>query len=308
MDCNKEVSFVSAVVYCYNDAQNIGCFIENLDKTLADNFLKYEIIVVNDASTDESVRVIKEYAARKCGKVISILNMSHTQGLEAAMNAGVDLAIGDFVFEFDNAFADFEWPLVMDVFRHSLTGYDIVSARPNRYHSVSSKLFYAIFNRYANLQYEIATESFRVLSRRAINRVRSVTECIPYRKAAYANCGLAMDFMHYFPNSKKRNGKRTDRQKLAINSLILHTDIAYHITVSLAALMVLITIAFGIYALFTKIYAHPVEGWTTTILFISLGFAGLFTILSMILKYLQLILSLVFQKKNYLFESIDKIQ
>lgn len=93
METNKEMNFVSAVVYCNNDAKIIGSFIENLDGTLADNFLKYEIVVVNDASTDESVNIIKKFAAHKEGKVISVLNMSHTQGLEASMNAGVDLQL-----------------------------------------------------------------------------------------------------------------------------------------------------------------------------------------------------------------------
>lgn len=308
MEYNKEVNFVSAVVYCYNDSLTIGTFIEQLDKTLSDNFLKYEIIVVNDASTDNSVDALKQMSSHKTKNFITILNMSHHQGLECSMNAGVDLAIGDFVYEFDYACTDFDWSLIMEIFHFSLNGYDIVSARPNKCQKISSKLFYAIFNHYANLQYEISTESFRILSRRAINRVHSITERIPYRKAAYANCGLAINSLSYFPKSKHKNNEKSNRRMLAVDSLVLYTDLAYHVTIGLAVFMVLITIAFGIYALFTKLYAHPVEGWTTTILFISLGFSGLFTILAMILKYLQLILSLAFQKKDYLFESIEKIQ
>ena len=111
MELNKEKNFASAVVYCYNDAATIGKFIESLDQTLANNFLKYEIVVVNDASTDDSVAIIKKFAAHKEGKVITVLNMSHYQGLESAMNAGVNLSIGDFVYEFDSANADFDWDL-----------------------------------------------------------------------------------------------------------------------------------------------------------------------------------------------------
>ncbi|MBO4489574.1 MAG: glycosyltransferase [Bacteroidales bacterium] len=308
MESNKEMNFISAVVYCCDDSNTIGSFIEQLNKTLCDNFLKYEIIVVNDASVDDSVDKVKSVSAQNKGGIITIMNMSHHQGLESSMNAGVDLSIGDFVFEFDTAVGDFDWSLLMELFHHSLKGYDIVSARPNRRKNVSSQLFYTIFNHYANLQYDLSTESFRVLSRRAINRVRSITESTPYRKASYANCGLAIDSLVYTPTIKTKRKKYSGRKMMAIDSLILYTDVAYHVTVGLAAFMALITVAFGIFALFTKLYSHPVEGWTTIILFIAFGFSGLFIILAMALKYLQIIVSLVFRKKNYLFESIEKLQ
>lgn len=62
MEQNKEKNFVSAVIYCCNDAEKIGAFIKSVDETLHQNFLKYEIIVVNDASNDDSAKIVKEYA------------------------------------------------------------------------------------------------------------------------------------------------------------------------------------------------------------------------------------------------------
>ncbi len=308
MERTKEKNFISAVVYCHNDATTLNGFIENLDKTLSENFLKYEIIVVNDSSTDESVNVLKQYATKKEEKIFTLLNMSHFQGIEASMNAGVDLSIGDFVYEFDQANSDFDWEMVMTIYRHSLKGYDIVSACANRQPRPASRLFYSIFNRYANLQYAITTESFRILSRRAINRIHSITQSIPYRKAAYANCGLSVDKLKYIPTRKTCSKKRSDQLKLAMDSLILFTDVAYRVTVGLAIIMAIITATFAIYALIYKIMSNPVEGWTTTIIFLAFGFFGLFIILAMVIKYLQTLVTLSFRKKEYLFESIEKIQ
>lgn len=308
MDSNKEKNFVSAVVYCYNDDKTIVDFIENLDKTLFDNFLKYEIIIVNDSSTDKSVCLIKKYGAHKYGNVISVLKMSHKQGLEASMNAGVDLAIGDFVYEFDSACADFEWNTITKIYRQSLEGYDIVSACADKKMSMSSKIFYALFNRYAKLQNRLETESFRILSRRAINRIHSITKNIPYRKAAYANCGLTITSIKYKPIDKVIRKNHEGRTSLAVNSLILFTDLAYRVTITLATIMALTAIGMGLYALVYKILQNPVEGWATTIMFLAFGFFGLFTIMAMIVKYLQTLISLVFKKKDYLFESIEKLQ
>lgn len=304
----KEKNFASAVVYCYNDAETIGLFLAQLDKTLDSIFLHYEIIVVNDDSTDESVNIVKKYVAGKEEKRISLLNMSHYQGLETSMNAGVDLSIGDFVFEFDFAYADFDWEMLLNVYHHSLSGYDIVSASPQQKPRLISRLYYAIFNRYAKLQNNIGIETFRLLSRRAINRIHSITQSIPYRKAAYANCGLSIDTLKYKPIQKVIRKKHADRSNVAMDSLILFTDVAYRVTVGLAVIMAIIAAAFAIYALVYWFMSTPVEGWTTTIILIAFGFFGLFIILAMVIKYLQTLVSLSFRKKEYLYESIEKLQ
>ena len=305
----KEKNFISVVVYCYNDACIIKEFIENLHKTLSEIFLKFEIIIVNDCSTDNSSDIIKQYTTyNKERVVISLLNMSYFQGLEASMNAGVALSIGDFVFEFDSMNLDYDWSMLMKVYQHSLAGYDIVSAKVEGKPRLVSRIFYKLFNRYAHLQYKIGMESFRILSRRAINRIHSITQSIPFRKAAYANSGLAIDVLEYKPISKISRKPRKDSKSVAIDSLILFTDVAYRVTIGLAIIMLLLSVGIAIYALAYKLTENPVEGWTTTVIFNSLGFGGLFIILAMVIKYLQVIVKLNFRKKDFLFESIQKLQ
>lgn len=308
MENIKEKNFISAIIYCYNDANTIKHFLECLNQVLFNNFLKYEIIIVNDGSTDNSIDIIRQYFSSIKSKAVSILNMSYHQGLEASMNAGRDLSIGDFVYEFDSAYIDFDLNMVMNVYYHSLEGFDIVSASRQLQSKLSSRLFYSVFNKYAKLQYEIGSETFRILSRRAINRINSITQSIPYRKAAYANCGLAISTIKYNVTSPIIIKKNTERNELAMDSLILFTDVAYRVTVGLAILMAILIAAFAIYALVYKFLENPVEGWTTTIIFIAFGFFGLFIILAMVIKYLQTLVTLAFRKKEYLFESIEKLQ
>jgi glycosyltransferase involved in cell wall biosynthesis len=308
METNKEKNFVSAVVYCFNDTAYIGSFMRELDNFLASTFLKYEIIVVDDSSMDKSVEQIKQYVAHKEGLAVSILNMGFHQGLEASMNAGVNLAIGDFVFEFDSTYVDYDWKVVMDIYLHSLKGFDIVSARMDKKPRLTSRIFYRLFNYYARLQHEVGMETFRVLSRRAINRIHSITKTIPYRKAAYANCGLAVDTLIYKPICSSICKNKTGRMTLAVDSLILFTDVAYRTTLALACIMMLITLVMGIYAVVYKLMENPVEGWTATICFLAFALFGVFVILAIIIKYLQIIVKLNFQKREFLFESIEKIQ
>ena len=127
----KEKNFVSAVVYIHNSEKYIKKFIKELNHFLNENFTKYEIICVNDGSTDNSVDTIRE-TSLAIGRSITIVNMSYCQGLEKSMTAGVDFAIGDFVYEFDSPYISYQEELMRSVYDRCLKGYDVVSACPEK--------------------------------------------------------------------------------------------------------------------------------------------------------------------------------
>lgn len=312
---NKEQNFISAVIYVRNAEDRIAGFLEMVMRVLEEKFEKSEIICVNDHSEDESVSVIKQMNRKSENTTVTILNMSYFHGLEISMNAGVELAIGDFVFEFDSAIQDFEEEEIWRVYQKSLEGYDIVSAVPEQKSKLSSRLFYYMFDKFSDFSYKLCTERFRILSRRVINRISSMNKAVPYRKAVYANCGLKTGNLHYIVSGVSSNGtgrKKDRKQKnyrsgLAMDTLILFTEFGYHLSVSMTVIMMLVTAFMAIYALVIYILSKPVEGWTTTILFLSFAFFGLFGVLTIIIKYLQILLDLTFRRKRYSFESIEKL-
>lgn len=308
---DKEKNFASAVIYVHNAGKRIENYLRTVIQVMEENFEHSEIICVNDFSSDDSLEVIRRTSRAAVSTSVSVINMSSFHGLELAMNAGVDLSIGDFVFEFDNTFLDFESSMIMAVYRHSLEGYDIVSASPNRRERFSSGIFYKIFDHYTDLAYKMSTESFRVLSRRAINRINSMNKTIPYRKAIYANCGLLIDNMRYKAISsniaifdKKERGYRSD---LAVDSLILFTEMGYSFSKAMTAIMMVVSLFMMVYSVVVYVTSTPVAGWTTTILFFSVAFFGLFGILTVIIKYLQLLVDLEFKRKRYSFTGIEKL-
>ena len=260
---------------------------------------------------DASEEAVRAYGKNRAKEAVSLLHMSYFQGLEVAMNAGVDLAIGDFVFEFDTVCMDYKTELLMQVYRRSLEGFDIVSASAMRKNKWTSNLFYRVFNHFSKTQYKIQNETFRILSRRAINRVHSLSKTIPYRKVLYANCGLLADCISYTPSQKLERSFSDEQAKmrrtLAVDSLVLFTNIGYKAAVTMTGVMMVATLAAAIYAVAVFALGNPIQGWTTTILFLAVSFFGLFSILTIIIKYLSLILQLVFKKQKYSFSSIEKI-
>lgn len=71
--------------------------------------------------------------------------------------------------------------------------------------------------------------------------------------------------------------------------------------------MMVVSVFMVLYSVVVYLTANPVVGWTTTILFLSVAFFGLFGILTIIIKYLQLLVDLVFKRKQYSFENIEKL-
>jgi dolichol-phosphate mannosyltransferase len=279
---------------------------------LEDNFEHSEVICVNDCSEDKSLAIIKETGTAANNTSVSVVNMSYFHGLEVAMNAGMDIAIGDFVFEFDNTVMDYDQAEIMNVYKRSLQGYDIVSAAPDKRERFTSKMFYRVFKRFANMSYNMRTESFRVLSRRVINRISSMNKTVPYRKAIYAGSGLKTDTIVYkvLQPAKTSDIDRKEikyRKGLAVDSLILFTEFGYRLSIAMTVIMMLISVFMTAYSIVIYTTSNPIAGWTTTILFLSVAFFGLFGILTIIIKYLQLLVNLVFKRKQYSFESIEKL-
>jgi dolichol-phosphate mannosyltransferase len=308
---DKEKNFVSAVIYIYNDEERIRDFLGEINAVLNANFDNYQIICVNDASDDNSLAVIREIGKSIAGTVINVVNMSFYQGVELAMNAGIDLSIGDFVFEFDNMVMDYDSNLMMDVYNRSLTGFDIVNAAPKKCGRKTSRLFYTVFNRYSHSPHPLRTENFRVLSRRAINRVHSMSKTIPYRKAVYANCGLKIDTIEYDNDLSCTKAydveTKNQRKEMAADSLILFTNVAYKMTLLAAVFMMVATFGIGIYTLVSYVYEDVVSGYTSMMLVIVFGFFGVFVILAVIIKYLSMLIELVFSKQKYTIESVETI-
>ena len=310
MTNSKEKNFVSIVAYVHNNENEIADFFSRIHAIVDNNFDNYEFIFVNDNSYDQSIKELKEVHKTCFVKSVNIIHMSVFQGIEMCMNAGVDLAVGDFVFEFDNLTIDYPETLVMDVYKKSLEGLDIVGASPEKQGPLTSRLFYALFNKYAFSRYKIRTERFRILSRRAINRVKSLSQTIPYRKAIYANSGLKYETL-IFQSLKRYASKHPKKYKqdLAIDTLILFTNIGYRFSIILSVSLLFFTFFAILYTLIVYFGMNkPVEGWTTTMLLLSTGFSGVFVILSILIKYLSILVNLVFDKKRYLIESVEKLQ
>ena len=302
---SKEHTFLSAVVYLENETPQSLDFLQTLVSCLDEHFLQYEIIVVNAGGGQSSTGGLRAWA-QGIAKPLTMVNMSSGQPHEQCMNAGLDITVGDYIYEFDAAIMSYPKEMIFQAYETAMQGSDIVTVCPKE-EKGSSRLFYSLFNRHNGSAHNLRTDAFRLVSRRALNRVHAINENLPYRKAAYASCGLKSTELEFTSKTGKQATKADDPAELAIDSLILYTNFGYRFTLGFSLFMLLGTVAMGIYALTSYLTGHPINGWTTTMLALTAGLAGLFIILTIMLKYLSLILKLIFQKQSYLVESIEKL-
>lgn len=309
----KEKNFVSCVLYLHNDGATVRDFLRGVCGVMQEHFEKYEIVCVNDGCTDDTVEQINTYLAEEgSAKSVSLINLSFYQGVETAMNAGSDLAVGDFLFEFDRCCLDFDPELIMQVYRRSLEGYDVVAAAPRHGVPFTSKVFYALYNWSSHFRYHIRQERFRIVSRRAVNRVNQMNIYVPYRKAMYVNCGLRTDTIVYDNKGttrKYRNREeRGSRSGLAVDTLVIFTDVLEKFSMSVSVvLFAFLLVMFGwiVYSMFSKV--RPVEGWLSLMALMSFGFFMLSVLLTLIFKYLSVILNMSFKRQRYVAEGVEKL-
>ena len=138
-----------------------------------------------------------------------------------------------------------------------------------------------------------------------------MNKTVVYRKALYAVCGLKTDNIVYTANTQDFPSidplEKRYRRRLATDCLILFTDVGYRFSITMTVIMMLISVFMVFYTVIAYFTLHPVEGWTTTIFFLSVSFSGLFGILTVIIKYLQILVGLIFKRQRYSFESIEKL-
>ena len=300
---DKEKNFVSAVLYLHDDGPRAAELCRAVTAALEEHFAQYELVAVDDACTDDTLPALRAWA-KDLQKPLTVVHLSVHHGLEAAMNAGLDAAIGDYVYEFDSTAGGWDPALIFAAYQKALEGYDIVSVCPRR-QAGSSSLFYRLFNASSGAAYKLRTDAFRLVTRRAVNRVHASSAHLPYRKAAYAASGLRMADIEFDGTVPRQAGGRLT---LAADSLALYTDAGFKASAGLTLGMLALTLLELVYTVAIYCAGHPIEGWTTTMLVLTVGFAGLFAVLTVVVKYLSLLVDLVFRRQKYLVESIEKIQ
>ena len=198
--------------------------------------------------------------------------------------------------------------MLWEIYQKAVSGFDMVAAAPKVNSSQFSALFYSLLQRASYRKIGLQTELFRVVSRRMINRALGTESNFHYRKANYHGSGLSTAVILKEKNSvAEKQFSFWQQFSLASNILIYYSSIGTRLSAILSIVFLVISIFIGGYALLSYVLfkSSIQEGWTTTVLFLSLGFTGLFAILTIISKYMEVLLKSAQRKDQYAIHSIE---
>lgn len=183
---------LSIVVPVLNEEEAIPLFLEKMEPLLAGLGVTYEIVFVDDGSTDRTVAVAAEAHARN--PTVRMVRLSRNFGKEAALTAGLEATSGDAVIPMD---VDLQDPpeLVADFVRLWREGYDVVyGQRVSRDADTGTKratagMFYKVFNKMSSLRIEPNVGDFRLMSRRVVEATLELRERNRFMKGLFAWVG-----------------------------------------------------------------------------------------------------------------------
>jgi len=298
----KEENFLSAVIVARNYQAGIIERLSELDTWLASNFNNYEIVVVDNFSSDLTLDLLK-----KSDLKLTIIELSRRHNVQQALRAGVDISIGDFILEIEDIAEVDDFNVIQNLYSNCLEGHDFVFYSPRRTRLLS-KLFYLVINRYFKNSFsgDISSAIMVISSRRGQNKTVEAGNLVVNRNIAYILTGLKYQSVFADIRIKKRKRGSLEDIDLFVDTLIHYTDLIPILATIIASLFFLTSFIFLIYSFTAYFIIGTVEGWASTNTFLAFSFSGVFLMLAFISKYLLNVLNISKKRKQYVYRSITK--
>lgn len=192
MSLNFDAVEISVIIPLYNESLGIEDLFSRLTPVLQQLQISYEIICINDGSTDNTFEKLVELNQQN--PAIKIVNLSRNFGKEIALTAGIDYASGAAVIPLD---ADLQDPpeLIAQLIAKWREGYDVVYAvRRSRQgetwlKQVSAKAFYRTISSISHVPIPANTGDFRLLDRRVVEAIKKLPERTRFMKGLFTWVG-----------------------------------------------------------------------------------------------------------------------
>jgi len=278
-----EVS-ASCVIPALNEARSLRILLPMLIVLLRDAFACWEIIVVDDGSADDTADFMNDFCQRDSR--VRYLQLSRNFGKEAALSAGLDLALGEVVVTLD---ADLQHPpaLIARMVAHWEQGADMVYAvREARSDErllkrIGTRLFYFLMKGTGKIRIEPDACDFRLLDRKVVQALCQLPERTRFMKGLYAWVGFRTQAVYYQPDERRFGASRFSLFRLvghALQGLTAFTTWPLRMAMFSGMLLAGLALLYGLYVIFEYVMiGNPVRGYSTLIVAESF-FAGIILI------------------------------
>jgi glycosyltransferase involved in cell wall biosynthesis len=301
---------IDVVIPAYNEEAGIARTIEKLFAQVARLPYRFELIVVDDGSSDRTVAVVREHMVRF---PITLVALTRNFGKEAALLAGLDHARGDATILMD---ADLQHPveLIERFLAEWEAGYECVYAVKEHRRGESwlkrvlTKAFYLGLNGGSKLKIVPNALDFRLLDRVAVRALCAIRERVRFTKGLYAWLGLRSVGIPLAPPERIAGSTRFDRRallRLGWDGLTSFSDLPLRASAIVGGSVAVAAVVYGLYVVArTLVFGIDVPGWATltvAVTFLS-GLQILF--LGVLGQYVRNVFIETKQRPNYLLREV----
>jgi polyisoprenyl-phosphate glycosyltransferase len=267
---NKKISVIIPV---FNEEDIISqCINEIVQEAQSWNYA-YEIIFVNDGSSDTTYDILKNEC--NYNSSIKVLNFSRNFGHQMAFTAGLDISSGDAVIVIDGDLQD--PPHVMSKFiKQWEKGFHVVyGTRAERkgetfFKIFSAKLFYQLLNKLSDIKIPKDSGDFRLMDRCVVKKLNKMRERHRFIRGMVSWVGFKQTSVEYERDKRQAGKTKYPLKKMinfALDGIFSFSTFPIKITLFIGFLTILLSFTGIIFALISRVLTNGwVSGWTTLII------------------------------------------
>jgi glycosyltransferase involved in cell wall biosynthesis len=299
---------LSIVIPAYNEEGNINYLSREIRETLSGTGKEFEVIFVDDGSRDNTFGEI-ERTAREDPRIRG-LRLSRNFGHQVALLAGLHESAGEKVVTMD---ADGQHPasLIPDLISKLEEGYDIVNTiredtrDAGLFKKSSSGMFYRLFNTLSEVKIQENASDFRIMNREALNAFLSIDEHNRFTRGLVSWMGFRQTSIPFVaPARNSGRSKYTFRRmfRFAFDGLTAFSSKPLRISTYLGLSVLILGIAYSIYALVVFFMGRSNPGWTSLLISILVLGGTQLLILGIIGEYISRIFIESKRRPHYFIE------
>ncbi|ADO54362.1 glycosyltransferase [Paenibacillus jamilae] len=276
----------SIVIPMYNEEAVITETYRRLKQVMGSMGEPYELIFVNDGSSDRSVQLIKEFSLRD--DTIVLIDFSRNFGHQLAITAGMDYAVGEAVVVID---ADLQDPpeLIVEMANKWKEGYEVVYAKrlkrngETRFKKWSASLFYRVLKASTDINIPVDTGDFRLMDRKVIDELKRLPENNRFVRGLVSWIGFKQTAVEYERDERLAGETKYPLKrmiKLSLDGITSFSIKPLKLAGYIGALLSMSGFLYLMYVLFLNFFtdSYVMKGWSSMIS-ISLIFDGVILII-----------------------------
>ena len=270
---------LSVIVPCFNEEEGILACHERLTAVLRQTGLVYEILYVDDGSRDRTLPILANL--HFTDPAVTVVELSRNFGHQAAVSAGLELALGEAVMIIDSDLQD-PPELIPEMLALREQGYEVVyGVRTTRegesgFKLWTAKAFYRLINSLSDVEIPLDTGDFRLLDRKAVDAMNALPERHRLLRGMSSWIGFRQYGLKYARSARFAGTTKYPLRKmlnLALDGIASFSVVPLRLVTLIGFLTALLSVLGIFYSLFVKLFTNTtVKGWT--MLFIGQLFLG----------------------------------